>query len=81
MVDVVASNTKLRNRAVRILVEATGEPHEVCERLLARCDGQTKTALVALLAGVDPDVARGALARHRGRARDAVAALAPEMPA
>ena len=75
MVDVVASNAKLRERAVRILVEATGEPRQVCEATLAACDGETKTALVARLASADPAAARGSLADHSGSARDAIAAL------
>lgn len=75
MVDVVASNTKLRERAVRILVEATGESRLLCEATLDQAGGETKPALVALLAGTDVGTAREALARHDGYARAAVAAF------
>ena len=75
MVDVVASNDKLRRRAVQVLVEATGEPAQRCAEALAASDGQAKTALVSLLAGVGPTVARRALAAAGGHARAAVAAL------
>lgn len=73
MVDVVASNGKLRRRAERIIREACGVDAETAARTLAAADGHTKTAVVALLAGVDVEEARDRLARHDGRTRDAVA--------
>jgi N-acetylmuramic acid 6-phosphate etherase len=69
MVDVVASNEKLRRRARRILREAAGVDDATAGAALERADGQTKTALVMLLAGVDVDDARARLAAAGGRVR------------
>jgi len=73
MVDVRASNAKLRARLVRLLSQATGLSPEVCAPVLADAGGEVQVALVMLLAGVDaeaartavdgPDGVRGALAR------------------
>ncbi len=58
MVDLQAKNTKLKRRAVRIVCEATGLDFSVAEELLAACDGDVKTAIVAALTGVEPHEAR-----------------------
>lgn len=70
-----ARNEKLRGRTIGILVEATGESDEVCERVLEEADGVLAQALVVLLAGVEQASARDALATHGGVVRTAVAAL------
>lgn len=75
MVDVARSNAKLRGRAIGILEQASGAPAADCGAALDASDGEMRTALVCLLAGVRPDEARGALARHDGRIREAVATL------
>ena len=72
MVDVVATNAKLRARAVRIVALATGLGREEAKALLERCDGEAKTAIVAGLAGVSPEEARRRLARTGGRVRQAL---------
>jgi len=64
MVDVVASNEKLRRRARRILREATGVDDDTAVAALEDAGWNPKTALVALLAGVPADVARERLERH-----------------
>ena len=47
MVDVQTSNSKLRARAVRIVAAACElEPHKA-EKLLQKCDGNVKTAIVS----------------------------------
>ena len=66
MVDVVATNAKLRGRVVRILVEATGADEETARRALLEADGELKPALLSLLGGIDPDRARGLLDEHDG---------------
>ena len=48
MIDMVATNAKLRGRMISILVEATGCAEEVCRRALHEADGDLKTALVSL---------------------------------
>lgn len=49
MVDVRASNVKLRDRAVRILISATDAGRPEAEAALEAAGGQVKTALVMLL--------------------------------
>lgn len=75
MVGVTASNAKLRERVLRLLAEATGADEERCARTLAAADGDARTALVVLLAGVSVDQARAALAVSGGRVRDALTRL------
>jgi N-acetylmuramic acid 6-phosphate etherase len=72
MVDVAASNEKLRRRARRIVREATGVDDAEAIRVLDECDWHTKTALVAVLAGLDAEAARARLTRADGRVRRAV---------
>jgi N-acetylmuramic acid 6-phosphate etherase len=73
MVDVLATNAKLRARVVRIVRDLAGVPAEEAAAAVAAADGETKTALVALLADVPPDRARQALAAAGGRVADALA--------
>lgn len=72
MVDLVATNAKLRARSRRILLEATGATPAEADRALAAADGHVKTALVSLLAGVDAITARERLARSGGWVRQAL---------
>ncbi len=76
MVDVVASNAKLRGRLVHLLVQATGVDEADCEAALAASGSEAKTALVALRAGVDASAARAALAGAGGVVATALAGLA-----
>lgn len=73
MVDVVASNEKLRRRARRILREATGVDDERAVAVLEAAGWRTKTALVAILADLDVDEADARLSATNGRVRDALA--------
>ena len=75
MVDVLASNEKLRLRARRILREATGVDDATAVAALEASGWRTKPALVALVAGVSVDDAAAALAAHDDRERPALAAL------
>lgn len=61
MVGVVATNAKLRGRALALLVETTGRDEEDCAAALADAGGEVKVALVALLRGVPVPRARSAL--------------------
>ncbi|MDQ7907831.1 N-acetylmuramic acid 6-phosphate etherase [Phytohabitans sp. ZYX-F-186] len=76
MVDMVATNAKLRGRMISILEEATGYGEEACRRALAGADGDLKVALVALVSGASVAEARGALARSTGQVRGALSLLA-----
>lgn len=77
MVDVRATNAKLRDRAARIVCEVTGMERARAIELLERCGGEVKTALVVEMAGVDPEDARARLEMAGGRLRDALAKGAP----
>ncbi len=74
MVDVVATNDKLRLRTVRILEQATGLDRDAALELLGAAGGELKTAIVAANGGLAVDEARRLLAAHGGAVRDALAA-------
>jgi N-acetylmuramic acid 6-phosphate etherase len=73
MVDVQASNEKLRARARRAVAVATAAPEDEVAEAIAAADGDTKVAIVSLLAGVDAQTARSRLVAARGVIREAVA--------
>jgi len=72
MVDVRPTSAKLRRRAVRIVRDAAGVDEDAATAALAAAGGHAKTAIVALLAGVDAAEAAVRLGRARGRVRDAL---------
>ncbi|MGH3332653.1 MAG: N-acetylmuramic acid 6-phosphate etherase, partial [Nocardioidaceae bacterium] len=77
MVDVMASNEKLRRRARRILREATGVDDGYALTMLEAAQWRTKTALLAILAGADVVEAQTLLDGHGGHVRSALAAASP----
>ncbi|MEU2281965.1 N-acetylmuramic acid 6-phosphate etherase [Streptomyces sp. NPDC013178] len=74
MVDVRASNEKLRARSRRIVSLATGAADEEIEAALAATDGEVKQAILVLLAGVDGPTAARLLEESGGHLRAALAA-------
>jgi N-acetylmuramic acid 6-phosphate etherase len=72
MVGVSPENTKLRERARRNLMLATGAEAEAVDAALAASGNDGRVALVTLLAGVEPDVARERLAEAGGSVRVAL---------
>ncbi|MCA1554191.1 MAG: N-acetylmuramic acid 6-phosphate etherase, partial [Chloroflexi bacterium] len=72
MVDVRASNEKLRNRAVRIVCEVTGMDEAHARELLLRVNWKVKTAIVMQLAQVSADQARRRLNAAHGFVREAI---------
>jgi N-acetylmuramic acid 6-phosphate etherase len=72
MVDVRATNTKLRRRAVGIVSAATGVDDVEANRLLEACHGEIKTAIVAQLASISADEARRRLQASQGIVRAAL---------
>lgn len=72
MVDVRATNAKVRRRVVRIVRDAAGVDEETATAALAAAGGHAKTAIVALLAGVDATEAAARLDRARGHVRHAL---------
>ena len=75
MVDMVATNAKLRGRVIRILGEATGVDEIAARKALELASGELKPALLSLLANVDPDTARKALEHHQGSVAEALRSL------
>ncbi|MGE5509058.1 MAG: N-acetylmuramic acid 6-phosphate etherase [Chitinophagales bacterium] len=74
MVDMQATNAKLRSRAVRMLRLATGLPEEEAEAALAEAGGNLKVAIVKQLAGVSAAEAAARLEQAGGRVRAALSA-------
>ena len=74
MVDVQATNEKLRARAVRIIAQASGVDEESAAAALAAAGGDTRVAIVALGRGVDSAEARRHLDAHGGDLRRALGA-------
>ena len=72
MVDVVASNAKLRARARRAVELATEVSEAEIDEALAAADGDTKVAIVALLTGLPADEARRRLDAAGGSIRGAL---------
>jgi N-acetylmuramic acid 6-phosphate etherase len=72
MVDVRASNDKLRARSRRIVALATGAADEEIERALAATDGEVKNAILTILGGVDGPTAKRLLAQSGGHLRTAL---------
>ncbi|GIP31643.1 N-acetylmuramic acid 6-phosphate etherase 2 [Paenibacillus sp. J2TS4] len=72
MVDLQADNSKLVDRAKRIVEIATNVSVKEVERAYAAAKGDVKTAIVILAAGVDSSEARRKLAEHDGHIRKAM---------
>ena len=74
MVDLRATNDKLRDRAIRILVELCPElDREESAQLLDRANRELKTAIVMQRLGVEVEPAGSLLAEHQGILRHALA--------
>lgn len=72
MVDVQPTNAKLRERARRIVADATGLSPEAATTLLEHCHGEVKTAIVAALLDVSADTARTRLRAAQGVVKQAL---------
>ena len=70
MVDLRATNQKLRDRSERILMETLDLERDDARELLARAEGSVKTAMVMHWTGVDREKASEELARSGGRLGD-----------
>lgn len=75
MVDVRATNEKLRDRVARIVMEATGLGRGAAEALLLSCGQEAKTAIVMHEANETPEAARQALAAAGGSVSGAVSSF------
>ncbi|MYX37587.1 MULTISPECIES: N-acetylmuramic acid 6-phosphate etherase [unclassified Streptomyces] len=74
MVDVRASNEKLRARSRRIVALATGAPEDEIEAALTAAGGEVKNAVLVILGGVDAPSAARLLAEADGHLRAALLA-------
>ncbi|WP_069773834.1 N-acetylmuramic acid 6-phosphate etherase [Streptomyces sp. LUP30] len=74
MVDVRASNDKLRARSRRIVALATGAADDTVEAALAAADGEVKNAILVVLAEVDGPTAGRLLEESGGHLRAALTA-------
>jgi N-acetylmuramic acid 6-phosphate etherase len=72
MVDVQSTNSKLRDRACRIVMEATGLDEPEAARQLMVSNDEVKTAIVAALLDIEPALARQRLSQAGGAIRDTI---------
>jgi N-acetylmuramic acid 6-phosphate etherase len=72
MVDLRATNSKLRIRAIDLTMRASGCTEEQAQATLQACAFQIKTAIVALKLGRDVQAAQALLARCDGSVRRAL---------
>ena len=73
MVDVQATNQKLKARAIRIVMQATECDQPTAEQTLFTTHGNAKLAIMMLLSGLDKDQAEAVLTQNKGRLQDALA--------
>ena len=73
MVDVQATNQKLKARAIRIVMQATDCDQTTAEQTLFMTHGNAKLAIMMLLSGLDKDQAETVLTQNKGRLQDALA--------
>lgn len=74
MVDVRPTNTKLRERAVRIVTAISGVSSRQARRALIASGWRPKVASIVAASRLDPDEASLLLDQHGGRLRDALEA-------
>ena len=74
MVDVRATNEKLRARSERIVMLATGTDASTAADALTEVDGWVKAAILVVLTGLDGDGAVRLLNDHDGMLREAIGA-------
>ena len=67
MVDVQASNEKLKARAIRIVMQATDCDKALAEETLKQSDQNAKLAIMMILSGLDRAQAEALLEKHQGK--------------
>jgi len=72
MVDLRATNNKLKIRSRRIVGQLTGLNEADTDQLLSRCDGEVKTAVVAHHLQISADEARKKLQESQGHLRKTI---------
>jgi len=74
MVDVEATNQKLVQRQVNIVMQATDCDDATARAALTGCGGHCKTAILLVLADLNADEAKALLGQHQGFIRQALQA-------
>ena len=74
MVDVEATNQKLVQRQVNIVMQATDCDDATASAALTACGGHCKTAILMVLADLAADEAKALLSQHQGFIRQALKA-------
>ena len=72
MVDLKASNKKLKLRAENIVMDVTGVKREEAEKALRACDWDVKLSIYSILTGKDLDQAKEGLDKSKGYLRKAL---------
>lgn len=72
MVDMKPTNEKLRNRAIRIVTQATGCSEEKASEVLRTTEGSSKLAIVCILCNTDVKHAKELLKKGDGFVRNAI---------
>lgn len=72
MVDVQATNEKLKARAIRIVMQATECERELAESTLKIAENNAKLAIMMILGGLEKKVAEQLLNRNQGRLQKAL---------
>jgi N-acetylmuramic acid 6-phosphate etherase len=72
MVNGHPKNTKLRDRATRIVAQAAGVTYEAAESLLAAAGNNVATAIVMAKTGLEREAAEQRLAASEGRISNAL---------
>ncbi len=75
MVDVNASNQKLRARAIRIVMQATQCGQEQAQLSLEQADSSAKLAILMILTNTDASTAKAMLQNNQGHLRNALEGL------
>lgn len=72
MVDVQATNEKLKERAIQIVIMSTGATRDTAECVLRENDFNVKIAIITILLKVDKEVALLALNNAEGHVRETI---------
>ncbi|WP_216914689.1 MULTISPECIES: N-acetylmuramic acid 6-phosphate etherase [unclassified Synechococcus] len=80
MVDVAVTNSKLEDRALRILRDLAGVPREQGLGLLEQAGGSVRLALLMAASGLEAGAARAALESHGPGLRQCLEALGVSLP-
>ncbi len=72
MVDLRATNSKLKARSIRMVSTLTGADSRQASDTLDRCQGEVKVAVVMIVKNVSADQARKLLQDSQGRLREAI---------